>query len=679
VITDGAAMTTKTFEIQVQDDHLRRLSQVRKPVLAVAELIWNAVDADAERVDVVLHDSPLGGLGAIEVADNGHGIPYAEAENLFSRLGGSWKQGGHRSQERRRILHGKEGRGRFRAFALGRVVDWDVRYVAGDGKLRAYRIAMVKDHLKRVEVGDEGPAPAGQQRGVTVTVSELDHAFRSLREPAIIDELAQIFALYLRQYSSVRIHYDGVLIDPRSAEEDARQYPLPNIVTSEGETYPASLEIVEWKMQTERRMYFCDAGGFPLDDTAPGIQAPGFNFTAYLKSDYFSKLVAENRLEIANLDGPTGGALAAAKEAMRDHFRKRASERAAGLVEEWQREKVYPYEGQAVTAVEEAERQVFNVVALNVNHFLPNFQEADEKTKRLQLRLLRHAVESAPADLSRILTEVLDLPLEKRQELADLLDRTTLAHIISASKIIADRLDFLQGLETLVFDSELKHAVRERSQLHRIVAENAWMFGEQYHLSVDDESLTEVLKKHLSSMGREVEIDQPVTRADGSRGIVDLMFSRNIQLAGSEDREHLVVELKRPDVRIDAAVEAQITSYAFAVADDERFRGVPAKWVFWAVSSDLDQVIRRKASQRDRPRGILFQDDEQRITIWVKTWSQIINDCKARLRFFAEKLNYAPDRDSSLAHLKTTYHKYLADLFAPKVEDAGTEKTAAEQ
>jgi hypothetical protein len=420
-------------------------------------------------------------------------------------------------------------------------------------------------------------------------------------------------------------------------------------------------------MQSERRMYFCDGSGFPLDDTQPGIHAPGFNFTAYLKSDYFAKLLAENRLEIANLDAPTSRVLGAAKDTMRDHFRRRASEKAAGLVEEWQRENVYPYEGQPSTAVEEAERQVFNVVALNVHHHLPAFQESDEKTKRLQLRLLRHAVENAPADLSRILTEVLELPSDKCKELADLLDRTTLSHIISASKIIADRLEFLQGLETMVFDTQFKDVVRERTQLHRVVAENAWIFGEQYHLSVDDQSLTEVLKKHVAAKGREVEIDEPVKRADGSRGIVDLMFSRNIQLAGSEDREHLVVELKRPDVKIDSDVSSQIESYAFAVADDERFRAVPAKWVFWAVSSDMDQNVARKVNQKDRPRGILFQDDEQRITIWVKTWSQVINDCKSRLRFFAEKLKYAPDRDSSLQHLKTTYHKYLADLFAPSL------------
>jgi hypothetical protein len=673
---DTAAMTAKTFEIQVQDDHLQRISQVRKPILAVAELIWNALDADADCVDVVLHEDQLGGLKAIEVTDNGHGIPYADAEDLFSRLGGSWKQGGHRSHEKRRILHGKEGRGRFRAFALGRVVDWDVRYAA-DGQLRAYRIAMVKDHLKRVEVGDEAVAPSGQRRGVTVTVSELDRVPRSLREPAITDELAQIFALYLRQYPTVKIYYGSTPIDPRAVEDRSQQYSLPDITTAD-KSYATSLEIVEWRMETERRMYFCDGSGFPLDDMQPGVQAPGFNFTAYLKSDYFTKLLAESRLEIANLDPPTSKVLTAAKEAMRDHFRRRASEKAAGLVEEWQRENVYPYQGQPTTAIEEAERQVFNVVALNVNHFLPTFPEADEKTKRLHLRLLRHAVESAPADLSRILTEVLDLPVEKRQELAELLDRTTLAHIISASKIIADRLEFLQGLETLVFDSELKRAVRERTQLHRIVAENAWMFGEQYHLSVDDQSLTEVLKKHLAEKGREAEIDEPVKRADGSRGIVDLMFSCNIQLAGSEDREHLIVELKRPDVKIDMEVATQIQSYAFAVADDERFRAVPAKWVFWAVSADLDQVVARMVSQKDRSRGILYQDEEQRVTIWVKTWSQIINECKARLRFFAEKLNYAPDRDSSIAHLRTTYHKYLADLFAAKVEAVEEKKPAAE-
>ena len=661
-------MTAKTFQIQVQDDHLERIAQTRKPILAVAELIWNAVDADATRIDVVLIDDDLNGLKAIEVADNGHGIPHAQAEELFTRLGGSWKQSRLHSIEEKRILHGKEGRGRFRAFSLGRVVDWDVRAADPLGALQRYRISMIKDHMRRVVISDATLASDGTGSGVTVTVSEAEKEFRSLRDDTALDDLAQIFALYLRQYPMVQISYSGTAIDPQSVEELSTPYDLPEIETTDGRKLPTSLEIVEWRIKAQRRLFFCDGNGFPLDETSPGVHAPGFEFTAYLKSDYFAELLASNMLDLANMDPAVDRCLYAAKEVIRAHFRKRASEKAAGLVEEWRKEKIYPYEGEPTNVVEKAEREVFNVLALNVNTYLPEFSTSHEKTKRFQFRLLRQAMEHAPADLARIVNEVLDLPTDKRQELAELLDRTTLAAIISASRLVADRLEFLRGLETLVFDKDLKDRVRERTQLHRIVAENSWMFGEQYHLSVDDQSLTEVLKKHIEAKGREVEIDVPVKRADGSRGIVDLMFSRNIQLAGAEDREHLVVELKRPNVKIDAEVAAQIESYAFAVADDERFRSVPAKWIFWAVSNDMDRVVARKVSQKDRAHGIIFQDEEQRITIWVKTWSQVINDCKARLRFFEEKLNYTPDRDSSLEHLNSTYQKYLADLFTAKSE-----------
>ena len=160
--------------------------------------------------------------------------------------------------------------------------------------------------------------------------------------------------------------------------------------------------------------------------------------------------------------------------------------------------------------------------------------------------------------------------------------------------------------------------------------------------------------------------------------VVGIAGMGNIQLAGAEDREHLVVELKRPKVKIDAAATGQIKSYAFAVADDERFQSVPAKWVFWVVSNELDKVTAREVSQKDRANGILFQDEEQRLTIWGKTWSQVINECKARLQFFEEKLEYTPDRDASLEHLKTTYRKHLADLFTAESETDEPKKNTSE-
>ena len=397
----------KTFQIQVQDDHLKQIAKTRKPILALAELVWNAVDADATRIDVTLISNELNALTAIEVADNGHGIPYAEAEELFSRLGGSWKQSSLHSIETKRILHGKEGRGRFRVFSLGRVVDWEVCAAAAKGGLHRYHISMIKDDLRRVKISDAAPVINQTDRGVTVRVSEPEKEFTSLRKDTALVDLAQIFALYLRHYPEIQIFHSGTAINPQSVEESSALYDLPEIEAADNQKFPVKLEIVEWCIKAERRLFFCDENGFPLDETSPGIHAPGFEFTAYVKSDYFVELLTANTLDLANMDPAVDCCLNAAKEVMRSHFRKRSAEKAAGLVEEWRQENIYPYEGDPINVVEKAEREVFNVLALNVNAYLPDFSVSNEKSKRFQFHLLRQAVERAPADLARIVNEVL--------------------------------------------------------------------------------------------------------------------------------------------------------------------------------------------------------------------------------------------------------------------------------
>ena len=111
-------MTDQHYRIRVESDHIRKLSSA-KPIQAVAELVWNAVDADATRVDLDIESDDIA-MRSVAVRDNGHGIPFSDIEALFGKLGGSWKAHGSRSKIKGRILHGKEGKGRFKALALGR-------------------------------------------------------------------------------------------------------------------------------------------------------------------------------------------------------------------------------------------------------------------------------------------------------------------------------------------------------------------------------------------------------------------------------------------------------------------------------------------------------------------------------------------------------------------------------
>ncbi|MBU2533473.1 MAG: ATP-binding protein, partial [Alphaproteobacteria bacterium] len=132
---------SKRVPVEVQDDFLARQTKA-KPVVALAELIWNSLDADASsvQVDLVRHDL-AGGLSKIVVLDTGDGFSHVDAASMFGQLGGSWKRLQRQTQGKKRLVHGQEGRGRYKALALGRLVNWKVCY-AQSGKTFAFEIAM---------------------------------------------------------------------------------------------------------------------------------------------------------------------------------------------------------------------------------------------------------------------------------------------------------------------------------------------------------------------------------------------------------------------------------------------------------------------------------------------------------------------------------------------------------
>ena len=321
---------------------------------------------------------------------------------------------------------------------------------------------------------------------------------------------------------------------------------MGNVEFASGESTTAALSVIEWSRSTDRALFLCDESGVALHKVPVGIQAPGFDFTAYLKSPLIRQLDASGALILEEIDPELSTLIEAARSKLREHFRQRAVEQSVEVVRSWKSEKIYPYEGDPKSVIEEAERQVFDVVALNLHSYLPDFERSEKKSQKLSLQLIRQALERDPGELQLILEDVLNLPAEKKKDLAELLKKTSLAAVINASKVVANRLDFLKGLETLVFDKENKPSLLERRQLHRIVANETWIFGEQFNIAVDDQSLDEVLAKHLALLGHTAENKDAVLREDDSVGIVDLMLSKSIPQPNASEREHLVIELKRP-------------------------------------------------------------------------------------------------------------------------------------
>lgn len=649
--------------VELRRDHLESMAKVKKPILGVAELIWNGLDADAEKVEVHLLRNGLSGLDVISVTDNGNGMPHDEAIQAFRGLGGSWKKGTGRTKKHNRFLHGKYGKGRFRAFALGTVVRWDTRY-RENGCVCRYTIEGKREKLGSFLVGS--PVRSNETRtGTTVEVVGIEKNFTTLDRDQAVPYLTEQFALYLMQYPDVLVLYDGERIDPATIHDRTRSYDFAvSVKDGDDETeVPIEMTLIEWKQQLGRGIYLCDENGFTLEQCKAGIHAPGYSFSVYLKSEYFRRLEEDgNVLVLEELDPFCDAALRKAKDLLRDHFRERTAEKAGHLVEEWKKQQVYPYEGEPTDIVARTERQVFDILALNLAEFSPTFGESDVRDKRITFELLRHAVESNPSLVRRILVKFLGLPEEKKEELAQLLERTSLEAIITASKVVADRLDFLRGLQVLLFDAKSRKDFLERRQLHRILAQATWLFGEQFNLTADDENLREVLVKHQALLGDDdKEFFDPVIREDGREGIVDLVLSRSVPMPDRNEHFHLVIELKRPKVPIGDKEISQINSYANAVCGDERFDSARTKWVFLAVSDELTDTARRMANQSNRPPGIVYDYEGGRVTVWAKEWNEIINECSARMAFFRERLECRVDRGTALEFLDATYAKYLPE------------------
>ena len=407
----------KTITVEVRDDHLESLART-KPMTALAELVWNALDAEATEVRVAFEDNEMGGTDCIRVSDNGHGLPYDDAMLSFRNLGGSLKRVNPRTADRNRVMRGKYGKGGFRAFSLGNVSAWRSVYLDG-AEVRAFSLSGNAARIGEFAVTDPAPAP-GTAPGMTVEIREITDAAGLLRGVKAVEEFTNIFAPYLRQYPDTRIFFDGVPLDPASVEEHATVLDLGEMVSENGDRMRAELLVVEWSKPGRRGVFLCDEGGFMRLNALPRLHFRGFSYSAYVKSAHVALLDRQGMLEAGELCADVRQLLDAARARLREHFALREAEDAQDLLAFWRRTGLYPYSGSPKDTAEEAERKVFDIYATHLNRIFADFAESSSKNKRLVLRMMQELARRDAVSVARILDELLQFPEETLEEIQEL-------------------------------------------------------------------------------------------------------------------------------------------------------------------------------------------------------------------------------------------------------------------
>ncbi|WP_203881728.1 ATP-binding protein [Planotetraspora kaengkrachanensis] len=643
----------RRVHLEAAEDHVERLAHERDPIGAVKEFIWNSLDADANNVSIEIHRSELTGTDRIIISDDGSGISPESCASTFDRIGGSWKPTTKRSILEQRPLHGRNGQGRLRGYALGSQIRWTTVATDATGKRLKTVVSASSDARNDFIISD--PEPTIDPTGTVFEAwGRQDTRLDSLLTENAVNKIITELGPYLIRYPKISVVYDGKRVEPESAiqKDTKRSFSF----TFDDIQHSAEVRIIEWKMKVSRELHLCDENGVSMDIIDMGIKAPGFEFTAYVLwsgvPDHIGTFVLAD-----DTTTPVGALVGAARVELREHFRERIRERRAELVEQWKADDVYPYKSAPENDAELLERETFDTVAATISRHIPR----TKRQQKITLALLRETVRHQPEHTHKVLDEIFRLSSDDKKELSRLLDRTSLASLIKAANNVADRLDFLRMLEHLVFDPEASSRVKERTELHKILENETWIFGEHYGLLVSDRSLDAVLDRHLKKLGRRVRTPSPVRREDGSVGIVDLMLSRSQRENGR--LQHLIVELKAPKVIVGDKELSQIKSYALAVAEDPQFTDVTVNWEFWLITSKMNGLVRAEARQQGRPSGCVldYADGPTRVKVWVKTWSELIEDCRDRLHYFKDHFNHDPSIEQAFAYLDFSNPGLLSD------------------
>jgi hypothetical protein len=347
-------------------------------------------------------------------------------------------------------------------------------------------------------------------------------------------------------------------------------------------------------------------------------------------------------------------------EGSREYIRSKMASEAKDFIDSLKRDKIYPYENEPENTVEEAKRQVFDILASQVNEYLPEFNSQERTSKRFTLDLIASALENNPQELNRLLVEVVKLPKEKLQEFNDILEQISLVDIIDVMREVTDRLRILYELRELVYDRKLRKNVLERKHLHKIVVRESWLFGDDYTLGADDANLKNVLKAHLKHLGR-ADFQEVVAEGDNEAledDIVDICLFKQYNRGRLGYFENLVIELKRPSKKIGPTEILQIQRYAQEVSRDNRFEKDRVNWTFILLGSEISEDAELQMNPSHREYGHILSSGN--VNIHVKSWSSVIAQCETRHQYLKEKLQYSvrPD-DEGIVLLRKKYDEFL--------------------
>jgi hypothetical protein len=405
-----------TLQMKPGETELLRLRNQTNAIGALAELVWNAIDADAKEIRVDWTENEMMGVDSISVTDDGHGIAIDEKDfssHPFASLGDSDKHTVNHQSPEGRILHGRFGKGRIRALALGGVITWETVFAKTAKTNSRYTI---KGVVGEASLQLSTPKNSKKSAGTSVRVEHVSEKGNTLDINSVRRRFSLIFSEHLSNYPDIAIHIQGEQLRPEVMI--SKRYLIGTATTHlepEGKIN-WQLRCLHWKepvSDSRGRLFLCDANQLVIGEHELALRGSE-EYTFYL--DCVKAREWEDDGLIALKDDAQRVFLEARLKAHR-FLRNTFRERAESLADELTEQRIFPYPSVAKNRDAERQRKIFSEMALHIKQNIGSYDKMNLDNKRLLFKLLQGLIEIEPKKAVDILNKSLKMSAEDRKEL----------------------------------------------------------------------------------------------------------------------------------------------------------------------------------------------------------------------------------------------------------------------
>ncbi|PCJ24522.1 MAG: hypothetical protein COA97_09755 [Flavobacteriales bacterium] len=656
------------------------LTKYKDTFQAFKELINNSVQAEASKIEInidyVNQADIKAPIKSIEIIDNGYGVSYNEFDKKILEIGTTVKQKG-------------QGIGRFSALQIGELmhietigydqqknefsftkfgldtIDFrdaqleetefnvDYEYFGNHKKNTFYKINIENLHHNKQEKIHKRNLISDKFLEQNIKQSIFENypfqIFHNIVKFVINDVELKRSDFVIGKPSKKTIAYSD-----KKGKEHKIDFYFYNIKSTLNkvkvfyQTDNEDLKSVAHEYTYSSDWYTPDLGTWFIYVSSP-----------FLNSDLFRNLDIENlgEEELKNLK-------LTVKEVINDFF-KAKNKRFDKFLNSLENDKYYPY------IDEKPASKTQEVLFKKVAYLLENEHrliQKDDKIRDFLYPLLDKAISNG--NIEFIFDKVLKLSDENIEKFHSLLQKTDLEDVVHFASKVSEKLEFLEFLHELTY-GELSKCLKERSQLHKIIEKELWLFGESYNGTPNlwsDKKIGKILKEirenHFNYKPNEKDENLIEIEGEGLNDITDLFFF-NEKITDNDEREIMIVELKAPNCAISQKEIEQINRYAFTLEENSGLPNEKVNYKLILISSRLTKYAKSQAKSKRKAfpnKPFLFDvKTEKNIEVYVLEWSELMEQNRRKLGYLSSKLSI---KDKSV---KDKFEQEYSELIDEKI------------